>query len=160
MSAPYETDFSAWHEEQVQLLKEKAFDKLDLFNLVAEFEDLGERRILKDELCDYFQNRLTYDYQLKDSVYWIREFMRNAACRIRIALEDKATWRQREYLNGILQECYEKALQYARIDATILEKDVPKKCPWTLDDVLEDYYRDGDIFQSRNREWKESFEND
>lgn len=52
MKSLYETDFYAWTQEQVKLLKEQAWQHLDVLNLIEELEDLGrrERQELRNRL--------------------------------------------------------------------------------------------------------------
>ena len=44
----YETDVFAWTQEQAKLIKQKAFNKLDINHLFEEIEDMGNRHV--DEL--------------------------------------------------------------------------------------------------------------
>lgn len=39
----YETDFYAWTKEQVSLLRNHQWDKIDLFNVIEEIEALGRK---------------------------------------------------------------------------------------------------------------------
>ncbi|HBW92400.1 MAG TPA: hypothetical protein DEG17_26920 [Cyanobacteria bacterium UBA11149] len=52
MESVYETDFYAWTQEQVKLVKEQAWHHLDVLNLIEELEDLGrrERQELRNHL--------------------------------------------------------------------------------------------------------------
>lgn len=52
MKSLYETDFYAWMQEQVKLLKEGEWYHLDAKNLIEELEDLGrrERQELRNHL--------------------------------------------------------------------------------------------------------------
>jgi hypothetical protein len=48
----YDQDFYAWTQEQAKLIKTKAFEKLDVTNLLEELESLGkqEKCILRNLL--------------------------------------------------------------------------------------------------------------
>ena len=61
----YEKDFFAWTEKQVQLLKNKDFEKLDIENLVEEIETLGrsEKRVIKSHLINLLMHMLKINYQ-------------------------------------------------------------------------------------------------
>ena len=41
----YDTDFYAWTQEQVRLLRTRRFEALDLTHLIEEIEDLGKREM-------------------------------------------------------------------------------------------------------------------
>ncbi|MFB2837532.1 DUF29 domain-containing protein [Floridanema evergladense] len=45
----YETDFYAWTQKQVQLLRQRDLNNLDIENLIEEIESLGkqEKRLIK-----------------------------------------------------------------------------------------------------------------
>jgi hypothetical protein len=52
MKSLYESDFYAWTQQQINLLKEQAWQSLDVQNLVEELADLGrrERQELRNRL--------------------------------------------------------------------------------------------------------------
>ena len=56
----YETDFYAWTEAQVHLLKTQQWDGLDTVNLIEEVETLGrkERQELRNRLAVLIQSRV------------------------------------------------------------------------------------------------------
>jgi len=43
----YESDFMAWCEGQAEALRSRAFDQLDLINLIEEIEDMGREQFRK-----------------------------------------------------------------------------------------------------------------
>ena len=65
---PYDTDFLAWTQEQVRLLKSRAWNELDVENLVEELESLGrkERQELRNRLGILFRHLLKWNYQPKN----------------------------------------------------------------------------------------------
>ena len=61
----YETDFYAWTQEQSDLLKKKAWERIDTANLIEEVELLGrqEQRGLRNRLAVLLGHLLKWQYQ-------------------------------------------------------------------------------------------------
>lgn len=66
--ATYSSDYYTWTKEQVDLLKERRFDRVDWVNLIEEIEELGNSR--ENALESYLERLL--DHLLKLS-YWESE---------------------------------------------------------------------------------------
>jgi Domain of unknown function DUF29 len=66
--ATYSSDYYAWTKEQVDLLKERRFDRVDWVNLIEEIAELGNSR--ENALESYLERLL--DHLLKLS-YWESE---------------------------------------------------------------------------------------
>ncbi len=67
MHAPslYETDFYAWTEEQVNLLKNQQWEQVDATNLIEEIESLGrkQRQELRNRLGVLLGHLLKWQFQ-------------------------------------------------------------------------------------------------
>ena len=61
----HETDFYAWTQQQVQLIKTKQFHQLDWENITEEIEDMGrsEKRQLESRLEILIMHLLKWQYQ-------------------------------------------------------------------------------------------------
>ncbi len=69
MKSLYETDFYAWTQQQIHLLKEQAWQSLDVQNLLEELADLGrrERQELRNRLSVLLGDLLKWQFQLKNA---------------------------------------------------------------------------------------------
>lgn len=70
----YKTDFYAWTQKQVDLLKTQQWDRLDLMNLIEEIETLGrkERQELRNRLGVLLGHLLNWQFQPeKRSSSWL-----------------------------------------------------------------------------------------
>ena len=65
MKSLYESDFYAWTQQQINLLKEQAWQSLDVQNLVEELADLGrrERQELRNRLSVLLGHLLKWQFQ-------------------------------------------------------------------------------------------------
>src|SRR6476661_3554616 len=61
----YETDFYAWTQEQVNLLRHQQWSQVDLSNLIEEIESLGrkERQELRNRLSVLIGHLLKWEHQ-------------------------------------------------------------------------------------------------
>lgn len=136
MNPQYEEDFHAWLESQIQLIKNKEFEKLDTEHLLEEMETLGnsEKYALESFLMRTMQHMLKWQYQPgKRTNSWKKsiEHHRNKANKV---LNENPGIKQ--FLNNIFLEAYEDARLEAS-DETGIELDLfPEKSPWSIDEVL------------------------
>ena len=65
MSKLYETDFYGWTQEQIQLLHDQQWSKLDVPNLIEEIESFGkqQRQELRNRLSILIGHLLKWEYQ-------------------------------------------------------------------------------------------------
>lgn len=108
----YDVDYNLWVLETVKKLKNREFNALDLDNLIEEVSDLSRRdkKKLKSLLRNLFEHLLKLTYWQAEIPYnklhWKRE-IRNFRKQIKDELEDSPSLKN--YLNDILEECYEDA---------------------------------------------------
>ena len=108
----YDIDYNLWVLETVKKLKNREFNALDLDNLIEEVSDLSRRdkKKLKSLLRNLFEHLLKLTYWQTEIPYnrlhWKRE-IRNFRKQIKDELEDSPSLKN--YLNDILEECYEDA---------------------------------------------------
>jgi hypothetical protein len=149
----YEKDFVLWVEENLKLLKDRQFDKVDWDHLLEEIEDLAGRYV--DEvitlMAKIMVNLYKYENFKKDRMdAWIRIILNS-----RIRLEELFD-RMPSLKNKAVNEL-ETAWRFAVIDLVFYfkypgnekliekyfdgrrptEKDFPEKCPYTFNQVLE-----------------------
>ena len=108
----YDVDYNLWVLETVKKLKNREFNALDLDNLIEEVSDLirRDKKKLKSLLRNLFEHLLKLTYWQAESPYnklhWKGE-IRNFRKQIKDELEDSPSLKN--YLNDILEECYEDA---------------------------------------------------
>lgn len=136
----YDTDFYAWTQEQAKLIKAKAFDKLDLTNLIEEVECMGkhEKRELRSRLIQLLMHLLKWKYQHEEqSKSWART-IREQRYQIKMVLKDNPS------LKPTLQEYIADAYSYSRTDAHeetgVFLKNFPETCEWTIEQILNDEF--------------------
>lgn len=131
----YERDFADWAEQMAQKLQEKAFNELDIDNLVEEIKDLSKRE--RDKLLSSIRlilhHLLKWDYQInKRSRSWQITIERERN-NIALYLEDSPSLKK--YLT---QEWLNKMYRNARLDAMKeTGLNFPENCDYQVADVLE-----------------------
>ncbi|KOP27930.1 hypothetical protein AMR41_02280 [Hapalosiphon sp. MRB220] len=131
----YETDFYAWTQEQVNLLKAQKWDELDTGNLIEEIETLGrkERQELRNHLGVLLGHLLKWQFQSeKRSSSWLGT-IREQRVQIKLLLEDSPSLKP--YLNENFLTAYELGLALAIRETQLGEQIFPEKCPYTPEQV-------------------------
>ncbi|HAX74831.1 MAG TPA: DUF29 domain-containing protein [Cyanobacteria bacterium UBA11372] len=138
MSAPnlYETDFYAWTQEQVSLLKDRQWELLDTVNLIEEIEALGrkERQELRNRLGLLLGHLLKWHFQPeKRSNSWLGT-IREQRVQIRLLLQDNPSLKS--YLNEVFLAAYELGLALAIKETRLGEQIFPEVCPYNLEQTM------------------------
>jgi len=143
MSTDYDTDFYVWAKEQAFLLRAGRFSQIDIEHVAEEIEDLGkrERRALESRLGVLLGHLLKWCYQ-GDYPYrksW-RATIRAQRRSLERLLQDNCSLRanlehvvERSYLDGLDLAVAETPLDY---DA------LPSTCPWSIEEILGDFWPD------------------
>ncbi len=136
----YEIDDHLWLLETIDLLKQKKLDELDLENLIEELEALG--RSDKTTVASFLEQIIRHLLLLQ---YWQEEYDRNSShweaeiFSFRKQLNRKLTTNLRNYLLEKLDFIYQDAFEYVK-KKTKDKVDFPEKCPYTLDQLLDQDY--------------------
>lgn len=137
----YDTDFVEWAAATAELLRERRFDDVDFEHLIEEIVSLGQ----SDELAVRSQLRRMLMHLVKMRIQpertgtsW-RKSIAGARAEIEDLMERPPSLRR--HLEGSLEKVYGRAIKQA-LDETNLkskakELDIPAKCPYTLDELLE-----------------------
>jgi hypothetical protein len=150
----YEKDFVLWIEENLKLLKDKQFDKVDWEHLLEEIEDLAGRYI--DEAIMLMAKILVSLYKYENFKEedkmnaWIRIILDS---RVRLeelfdrmpSLKDKAindieiAWRfvVIELVFYFKYPDNKKLIEKYFGGKRPIEEDFPKKCPYTFQQIME-----------------------
>jgi len=133
----YERDFALWIDEQVDLLRQRAFDGLDLPNLIDELESIvrSDKRSLESDLIVVLRHLLKHRHQpARRSRSWLLSIAEHRR-RVRGILKDSPSLRR--HLGNEFAECYAAGRHQAIIETGLSEKRFPKTPPWTLEQVLD-----------------------
>lgn len=133
----YETDYYAWVNQQLELIRSGQFHKADIENLLDEIEDMSKKikRELESRLKVLLMHLLKWQYQPD---------RRGASWEITIK-------GQRRDLNKLLSQnpslkhkldeaianAYEEAVYYAHIETGYPEEDFPPSCIWSFDQFMD-----------------------
>lgn len=139
----YETDFYAWTQKQVFLLRAHQWSQLDLTNLIEEIEGLGkqQRQELRNRLSILLAHLLKWEYQ---SPYRSRSWL----ATIRVQRRDIARLIQdnpsfKPYLDEAVREAYENAKDLAMGETNLPLATFPLECSYNLDQILDNRYYPG-----------------
>lgn len=133
----YETDFVAWTEETVQLIRAREFGQVDWDAVVEEIESLGrsERRELKSRLEVLLQHLLKWQYQSNlRSGSW-RNTIDEQRNRIEDLLQESPSLKS--YPEEVLAECYKRGRKAARNETELSLNTFPAECPYTITQILD-----------------------
>jgi len=132
----YEKDFYAWTQEQAKLIKNKAFERLDLTHLFDEVEDMGNRHAdeIESRLEILLMHLLKWKYQPNlQSKSWQLTIKEQ---RLAINRRLKKMPSLKSKLPEIFEESYAPSLLHAEQETGLDESTFPTKSPWTIEQVL------------------------
>jgi hypothetical protein len=132
----YEKDFFSWTTKQVNFLKQKEFTKLDIENLIEEIESLGrsEKRTLQSHLENLLMHMLKTKYQQEKKSVSCSLSIKNSRLKAKQVLHENPSLKPK--LEEIIKRAYESARLEAALETGLPEKRFPKKCEWTLAEIL------------------------
>jgi hypothetical protein len=136
----YEQDFNLWIEETVNLLKNRQLDQIDYENLIEEVEDLGKNQKddLEIHLENILRNLLRWKYLISERVNdWQVGLLRNRIDIKRIVRDSPSLG---QYIDSVLDECYETARLLAATQMGVDIKTFPIDLPFTKEQILDPDY--------------------
>lgn len=138
-TAGYDTDFYTWTQAQAALLREGAFNELDLVNLAEEIESLGksDRRALGSHLEGLVMHLLKWQYQPRrrqTGHSWYSTIVEHRS-QIRAIVEDSPSLQRA--VSVLLERRYPSARQRASGDTHLSLVTFPEACPWSAEQVLD-----------------------
>jgi Domain of unknown function DUF29 len=141
MKSLYETDFYAWTQEQVKLLKQEKWQNLDVLNLIEELEDLGrrERQELRNRLGLLLGHLLKWQYQPSNQGNSWLAMIREQRREVNLLLKENPSLKP--YLSEALLIAYQAGLDLAVRETGISYDTFPISCPYMLmEQVLDDSF--------------------
>ena len=140
MTGLYETDFYRWSVEQARLLELGQFDGLDLLNLADEIGSLGreEARSLERHFAELIGNLLKWEYacQWRNKIWRID--ISSKRREINYLLQDSPSLN--EQVEELFRESYQSALYVVMMDSMFERVDLPKDCPYSITQVLDENF--------------------
>ena len=132
----YETDYYAWIEKQVALLRARDTEKLDLANLAEEVEDMGksEKRAVASNLRVVLMHLLKYQFQPEWRTNSWRGTLIEHRKRLERAFEDSPSLYR--YALEDLSRSYGDARELAAAETGLPIDIFPQECPYSLEETL------------------------
>ena len=138
-SANYDIDrdYDLWLQEQADRLKSRAFDELDIDNLVEELESLvrGEKSAVESFAYQIILHMLLIDYWISESER-NRNHWRAEINGFQYQLQNKLTTNLSNHLSNNLCKIYKKAKRGAKLKTGLSENNFPDVCPYNLIEIL------------------------
>jgi hypothetical protein len=140
----YETDFYAWTQEQVTLLRTQQWSQIDLPNLIEEIESLGkqQRQELRHRLSGLIGYLLKWQYQPQQcSRNWLAT-LRIQRLDITALLEENPSLKP--YIGEALDKAYARGVELAVGETNLPNHTFPTECPYSLMELLDDRFYPGE----------------
>ena len=134
----YHTDYYAWTQEQIQLLKIGKLNQLDIANLIEEIADLGGsvRKELVSRLGILMGHLIKWEYQPGYRGASWRATIREQRRKIRKLLEKNPSLKS--FLEEALIEAWEDALDLAERETGLPVESFPQERKYEFDQILDD----------------------
>ena len=136
MNSLHETDFYAWTQQQIHLLKEQAWQSLDVQNLVEELADLGrrERQELRNRLSVLLGHLLKWQFQpQQQSNSWLAT-IREQREQIVLLLDENPSLKP--YSSEALNIAYKLGLNLAVRETGLPYETFPPDCLYSLESAM------------------------
>lgn len=136
-SVDIDTDFAAWAEHQVRLLRARNFQELDVEHLIEELESLvaNDRRELRSRLVVLLIHLLKCQFQaIRKSRSWLATIAEQ-----RDQLDDlfETSPSLRSLVPEVLPGCYARAVRRAAIETGLPTAAFPVSNPYSLAEMLD-----------------------
>jgi hypothetical protein len=140
INTDHETDFLVWTSAQIELLRTKQFDRIDLDNIIEELESMA--RAEKHELEHRIERLITYLLKCElqpgqISGSWLGTIREQ---RYRIAKLLKAMPSMKPLLDSYIATAYDHAAARAADETHLPRSAFPATMPFSKDQLLEEDY--------------------
>lgn len=139
----YESDFYAWTQQQVNLLRHQQWSLLDVVNLVEEISSLGrrERQELRNRLGVLLGHLLKWEYQPdKRSRSWLATIRIQRREVLKLLGENPSL---QSYLAEALTEAYQNGRDLASAETNLPFSTFPDNCLYLYEEVINDSFYPG-----------------
>jgi len=145
----YDSDFHAWIQQHIELLKQKRFSDIDIDILIDELESMAKRD--KRELASHFAvliaHLLKWQFQLKQLTEQWQTYKGSSwrgsitEQRLKIAKQLQESPSLKNYLAEAIENAYFDAVKIALRETQLPSSTFPVECPYTIEQLLdEDFY--------------------
>lgn len=133
----YEQDFYRWIYQNIELLKQRNFDALDIDILIDELESMAkrDRRELLSHLMILIAHLLKWQFQIEQRSSSWRGSIREQ--RIQIAEQLTESPSLRNYLQESISKAYPKAVELAEEETGLNQQIFPRECPYSLEQICD-----------------------
>jgi hypothetical protein len=138
MADNYRSDFYAWTQEQVSLLRAGNLSLADVEHIVEEIESLGrnEQRQLEDRLIVLLLHLLKWQFQPNFRGNSWRLSIKEQ--RVKIARHLRKNPSLKALLEETITDAYGDALIGAERETGLPEQTFPAVCPWVFAQMMDD----------------------
>ncbi|PZO37215.1 MAG: DUF29 domain-containing protein [Pseudanabaena frigida] len=133
----YQEDFYRWTVEQSNLLRSIELEGLDTKNLAEEIASLGrqERKELRTHFNVVLGHLLKWHLLPQERSKLWQVTIDSERREILWILRDSPSLK--DNLSEIIKDSYEAALYLVMIETSLDAKDLPKDCPYTVEQILD-----------------------
>lgn len=134
----YEKDFYAWTQEQMNLLKTNALNKLDIEHLIEEVESMGasEKRELGNRLTVLLMHLLKWKYQPDLQCRSWNLTIEEQRSELVYLLQQNPSLKNQEKLQDTFLHAYSVAILKATQETGLSKKVFPGLCEWPMEQIL------------------------
>ncbi len=144
----YETDYAHWANTNIQLLKAKRFEELDIEHLIEELGDMSrsERNELENRLIILLAHLLKWQFQYHQLSQNLTGFegksWRNTIIeqRFRIARRLRKVPSLKSCLEETIAEAYVDAVELARQETGLSIDVFPQTCPYSVTQIQDEKF--------------------
>jgi len=136
----YEEDFYGWIQASIGLLQQKRFDEMDIEHLIEELEDMGnnKKHALISRLAQLIFHLLKWQYQPDFRGRSWEGSIKMQRMEIDELLKDNPSLKSK--IKEEIPISYKKAKLLVQQETPIDLKILPKECPYTLEQCLDDEF--------------------
>ncbi|EXJ14923.1 DUF29 domain-containing protein [Imhoffiella purpurea] len=138
MSSLYETDFHAWANEQVALLRDGRLSEADVDNIIEEIDSMGrsEKRELVNRLVVLLLHLLKWRFQpgLRGNSW--RLSIKEQRLRLESHLADNPSLKSK--LDESIGRAYRLAMIEAERETGLPESTFPSECPFSFEHIMDE----------------------
>jgi Domain of unknown function DUF29 len=134
----YDTDLFLWAQTNVQLLRERRFDDLDVAHIIEEIEDMGksEKRGVKSHLSVLLSHLLKWEFQPSHRCgSWLGSIS-NARQSIADLIEESPSLV--DLPKEVLLKAYASSRKIASAETGLKLVSFPETCTYTMEQILDE----------------------
>ena len=136
----HDVDFFAWTQQQVALIKQKAFGELDLSHLVEEIESMGNQNKteLRNRLSILLMHLLKWKYQPEyKGKSWYMTIVQQRLDIVDLIGDNPSLT---HFLPELFEKGYKKAISLAVAETGISKSALPSESEWSIEQVMDDEF--------------------